>query len=323
MSLTLTDINAYTLDMIVPNLQDITFKQSPVLTRVLSRNRRRYPGGLLIQQPLMHAELNGGVLGRGQPMDITYKQTATAMQTTLKVYWVNITLFAFDSLQNAGDAAVINQVNEKFQNAFMSMAKLLGTNIYLNSVAPRQLHMTGFEQWYDDGNEFPVVAGVTRADIMTVGTVGGLNAYTATLTDFTIQALRTAYGQAWYGNNYVDLIPATQAGFNLIEETQQPLQRWNDVGPTDVAKIGFQTLRYQAAEVVVDQYMPTGTNGRMYGVNSNFLDVYMPQHELFNFGFTGFKVSSGSIDHAGQHLAAIEPVVTNPRTGWKLKSNQF
>lgn len=323
MALSLTELDAYTLKYIVPRTTDVIFLNSPVFTRLHTQNMERFNGGLQIQRPIIVGELNGDALGRGDAMNIDFVTTDTALVVDIKAYYVNITLYGFDSMRNDGELAIFSQVETKFQNAALKMAKLLATNMYLDGTsAGRTKHINGLREWYDDGNLFASIGGITRADVQTVGTVGGLNAYVQTLTTFTLQSLNTAYGNAWFGNDHVDLIAATQNGWNLIWSAIQPNQRYYDKD-SDLGIAGFQAFRFNAAEVVVDKYMPTGTSGVMFGLNTKYIEWYFSTNKKFQFGFTGFKESNNTIDVAGQFLVGSNLVVPNPRSGFKLLSTLF
>lgn len=332
MALSLVDLSAYTYQYIVPKTTDIIYLNSPVFTRLSSRNMERFTGGLNIQRPLIYNELNGDAVGRGEAFNIDYVQTDTALVNNLAVYYVNITLYGFDSMRNDGPAAVFSQVETKFQNAGLKMAKLLSQNMYLsNTIAGRSKHMDGLPQWYDDGTLVPSVGGITRSDIMPVGTVGGLNAYTNNMgaSAFTLQTLNTAYGNAWFGADHPDLVVATQNGWNMIWNALQPQQRYYDT-QSDVATSGFQSFRFNGAEVVIDKYMPTGTGqfgtgygGVMYGLNTKYIEWYFSTNPKFQYGFTGFKESNNTIDVAGQFLVGHDLVVPNPRSGFKLLNTTF
>lgn len=325
MALSLTDLSAYTLQYIVPKTTDVIYLNSPVFTRLSSRNMERFAGGLQIQRPIIYNELNGDAVGRGEGFNIDYVTTDTALVNNMTVYYVNITLFGFDSMKNDGPQAIFSQVETKFQNAGLKMAKLLATNMYLDNVtAGRSKHMDGLRQWYDDGTNFASIGGINRADILPVGTVGGLNAYTNNQGggSFTLQTLNTAYGNAWFGADHADLVVATQNGWNLIWNALQPQQRYYDT-ESDVATAGFQSFRFNGAEVVIDKYMPTGTNGVMYGINTKYVEWYFSTNPKFQYGFTGFKESNNTIDVAGQFLVGHDIVVPNPRSGFKILNTNF
>ncbi len=323
MALTLTELDAYVKQYIVPTTTEVIFKNSPVFTRLHTQNMERFEGGLQVQRPIIVGELNGDAAGRGEPFNIDFVTTDTALVMDMKLYWVNITLYGFDSMKNDGPESVFSQVEMKFLNATLKMAKLLATNMYLSAQDPgRGKHLEGLSAWYDDGNQYSTIGGITRSDVMANGTVGGLNAYTATTTNFTLQLLNQAYGESWFGADHVDMIASTQNGWNMVWNALQPLQRYRDK-ESDIGKTGFQSFQFNAAELVVDKYMPTGTSGMMLGINSKYVEWYFSQNPLFQFGWTGFKEANNSIDVAGQYLVGNTILVPNPRSGFKIKSTQF
>jgi hypothetical protein len=336
MALSLVEINAYTLQYIVRKTTDTIFKNSPVFVRLHTKNMERFSGGLQIQRPIIVGELNGGPLAKGAAMNTDFVTTDSALIENMKVYYVNVTLYGFDSMLNDGDLAIFSQVELKFLNASLKMAKLLAVDMYLDGQsAGRTINLDGLAEWYDDGNLYPTVGGINRSDVVPVtspSTVGGLNAYTQTgITSFTLPLLQNAYGQAWFGPDHVDLLACTQNGWNFIWNALQPLQRYNDVSTTDVAQAGFATLRFNMAEAVIDKYAPTGsgapagntTGGVMYGLNTNYIEWYFSTNKKFQFGFTGFKETNNTIDVAGQFLCGSNMVIPNPRSGFKLIGNIF
>jgi len=97
-ALTLTELDAYTLKRIIPKTTDVIYLQSPVFTRLHTRNMERFNGGLSIQRPLIVGELNGGAIGRGEAMNIDFVTTDTALVNDMKVYYVGITLLTKTSI---------------------------------------------------------------------------------------------------------------------------------------------------------------------------------------------------------------------------------
>jgi len=324
MSLQLTELDAYVYDHIVSRTTDIIYASSPVFVRLSTKNAEKFTGNSRVRRPVIVGELNGDFMQRGEGVNIDFVTTDAAITVNMTVAWVNITLYGFDAMNDDGPEAIFNQVELKFLNASMKMAKILATNMYLNGQGARTKYLNGFSEWYDDGNLFPSVGGQLRTDINGTanGTVGGLNAYTATLTSFTLNQLNTAYGNACWGSDHPDLLPATQNGWNLIWQGIQPSQRFMTTD-NDLANVGFQNLRFNAADVVVDRYLPTGTNGVMFGMNTSYIEWYFSQVELFSYGWTGFKGAQGSIDVSGQFLVGSNLMVPNPRTGFKLLSTLF
>lgn len=320
MALPLQGINAYTHNFIQPKLRDTVYFESPVFVRLSTRRRDQFRGGLLIQQPIIVGKLAGAAVGRGEGAPPDIQVTESALQTPMKLYLVNVPLIGFNAMSNDGPEAVFKEVNAKFANATARMAELLATDMYLPSTGGRSRNLVGFEEWIDDGNTYPVIGGITRADVAPPGQVRGLNAYVANLTTFSLTAVNRAITQTWNGSRRVDLIVVTRNGWDLFWNSLQPMQQ-NIDRESDVARAGFLTVRFNGAEVVVDPYAPTGSNGRMWGINSNAVEWYFSVNPLFNFGFTGFKGTQHGIDVAGQFLCGNTLTVPQPRLCFKLTSS--
>lgn len=353
MALAYSDLTAFTNKWIVPKTTDVIFKRSPLFARMMSKQRMKFAGGLFIQRPIIYAELNGDWFSRGDTLSTAYVPTDTAFNVNIKSSYVTIALWGLDDVLNRGPEAAFSIVESKFANASMKMAKLITTALYQDGqsavAAPFTGALSGTKSldgllaWVDDGNtsgsyssatdltkSFLSVGGITRADLFSVAptftsaitpisAVQGANAYVnRAWSSFLLPDLNTAYGAAWFGPDYPDLIMTTQTGYNKIWNSLQPQQRYY-ASDSDIAKCGFNAFRFNMSEVSVDKYLPTdGTNGLLFGLNTNYLEFYISDNRKFQFGFTGFKEAQGSIDVAGQFVFAGNLVLPNPRTQFKM-----
>ncbi len=127
-------------------------------------------------------------------------------------------------------------------------------------------------------------------------------------------ALQKAYGQATFGTRQPNLLATTQPIYHSIFNKLTPMQRINDATP-DLVSYGFNAIRYNNQRLVVDQYCPTGY---LFGMNTNFLTAHISDHELFAFGWTGFKELPNSIDASSQIIFGGNIVVSAPRLGFIL-----
>jgi hypothetical protein len=258
----------------------------------------------------MYAELKGGPFTRGGTFDISYVQTDTALEVNVKYYYVNVTLYGTDNVLNRGPEAAMSYVESKMVNAAGKMAKLIGTDAFLDgqgTISPT-IAVDGFTAAIDDGNTYPTYAGITRSDIATGDNVG-INSYVATVPTLSLSAVQTAYGSCWFGNERVDLMPTTQAVWDTLWSKIQPQQRFNEES-SDVAKIGFQSLRYNGASVVVDQYAPTGV---LWFLNTKYIQFWVSTMRKYQFGFTGWKEAQNTDDVAGQYMFGGNMLVVAPR----------
>lgn len=318
MALTWDDITSKTNKHIVPRLVDNIYKSSPVFTRLRTRNAERFEGGTSIRHPIAFAELNGGPFQRGGTFNISYVQTDTALEVNIKYYYVNVTLFGTDAVLARGPEAAMNYVESKMVNASGKMAKLLATAMYQDGTGTNSstLDLDGFDQALDNGNTYASYGGITRSDLgVANGTNNqGINAYVTSLNPFTMQGLDVAYGSSWFGNEHVDLIATTQTIWTIIQNKILPQQRFLEES-SDVAKIGFQSMRWKGASIVVDQYCPSGY---IFGLNTKYIQFWISTLPKYQFGFTGFKEAQNTDDVAGQYLFAGNILVPAPRLMFKL-----
>lgn len=350
-----SDINAYTEQELVPRTTDVIFKKSPLLVRLLNRNSINFDGGTFIQRPIMYQQLNGGFFSKNDTLNIAYVVTDQALQVNMKYAYVSIFLNGTDDVLNRGRNAAFSVVELKFANASATMAKILAQALYqdgqtasgaglTSGVLSTSTSVDGLLAWIDDGNSsgsyttatdstkaFAAIGGLNRADLFTTApaftsavtpnsAVSELNSFTnRAFNAFTLNDIQNAFGQAWFGNDFPDLMVTTQSGFNKIWNATQPQQRYMDDN-SDVAKVGFKAFRFNGvADVVVDKYIPSdGTNGIMFGLNTRYLEFYVSSNPKFSFGFTGFKDAQATIDLAGQFIWSGDLICPNPRTSFKL-----
>lgn len=316
MGLTYDDISSKTQKLIVPKLVDTVYKSSPLFTRLRTKNMERFDGGLTIRQPIMYAELKGGAFQRGQSFDTSYVQTDTSLEINVKNYYVNVTLYGTDNVLARGPMQAMSYVESKMVNAAGKMAKLLGTDLFLDGqgTGSTTAQLDGLNAAIDDGVAFASYAGVTRADIASGANVG-INAYfLGSIGNLALSQVQTAYGSAWFGNECVDLMATTQPVWDIFWNKLQPQQRFMEES-SDVAKIGFRSMKFNLASLVVDQYAPTG---KIYGLNTKYIQFWMSTLKKYQFGFTGFKEAQNTDDVAGQYLFSGNLLVIAPRLCFQL-----
>jgi hypothetical protein len=314
MALTYDDISSKTNKFIVPRLVDSVYKSSPLFTRLRTNNMERFEGGTSIRHPLMYAELKGGAFSRGGTFDTSYVQTDTALEVNVKYYYVNATLFGTDNVLNRGPEAAMSYVESKMVNAAGKMAKLLGTDIFLDGqgTGSTTIQLDGMAASMDDGNLLKLCGHhpLGHRD----GANTGINAYYKSVVTMALSDVQTAFGATWFGSEHVDLIVTTQTMWDIFWNKIQPQQRFVEES-SDVAKIGFQSLKYNGASVTVDQYCPAT---KMYGLNTKYIQFWISTLPKYQFGFTGWKEAQNTDDVAGQYLFAGNLLNVAPRLMFQL-----
>jgi hypothetical protein len=320
--LTWNDLTGKTNDFITPYLTDNVFKNSPVFTRLKSKRRFDFEGGLTIRHNIMYAPLKGAAFQRGQAFDTSAVQTDTALTFNLKYYYVNVTIYGIDQVLNRGTQAAMSFVGSKMINASGTMAQLLGTNIYgdgglaggssLNST----IDLDGFAAAVNIPANYATYGGVTRSDLSSSANAG-INAYQSAPASFSLGAVQTAFGATWFGQEKPDMLVTTQPVWDAFWNKLQPQQRFND--ETSDVHVGFRSFFWNGAQVVVDQYLPVlGGANQMYGLNTNYIYLYVTTVPKYQFGFTGWKEAQNTDDVAGQYLFGGNMVVSAPRLMFNL-----
>lgn len=184
----------------------------------------------------------------------------------------------------------MSYVESKLVNSAGKMAKLLGTDLFLDGQGTQStpVQLDGMLAGLDDGTAYPTYAGITRSDIAT-GANQGINAYKATPTGglLSLASVQTAYGSAWFGNEHVDLIVTDQPTWDIFWNKIQPQQRFMDES-SDVAKIGYEAFKYNGATVVVDQY---NLAGYMWLLNTKYIQFWISTHPKYQFGQMALRES--------------------------------
>jgi len=316
-ALTYNDISATTTNYIIPEIVDEYYKVSPVFTLIFkSEGQKSFPGGLQIQQPIQYAPLKAGAFAPGGTFDISYVQTDTAMTFNVKFYYANVTIRATDLALNRGSVAKMSYVEEKMINGSQALVQALATDFFADGqgTVSSQIALDGILAGYDDGSNYPSYGGISRAAIGS-GANTGINGYYQNIAGpLSLTALQKAYGQATFGNHQPNLLATTQSIYNQIFNKLTPMQRVADATP-DLVSYGYEAIRYNNRRLVVDQYCPAGY---LFGMNTGFLNAWVSDHELFGFGWTGFKELPNSLDAASQCIFGGNIVVSAPRLGFIL-----
>ena len=238
---------------------------------------------------------------------------------------MNISIYGQDQILNRGSAAAMSFVASKMINASGKMAKLLGTNLYgdggatpsAGSAYNSTIDLDGFTAAIDDGTNYAAYGGITRTDIA-IGANNGINAYYAAPTAFSLGAVQTAFGSAWFGQEKPDMLVTIQSVWDAFWNKLQPQQRFEDV--TSDIHVGFRSFFWNGAQVVVDQYIPVliTTGYPIYGLNTSYIYLYVSDIPKYQFGFSGWKEAQNTDDVAGQYFFAGNMVISAPRLMFRL-----
>lgn len=276
-----TEMVTTTLRRSGTEVADNVSNHNALLNRIKAKGKIKvYSGGYEIQEPLEYAE--NGTYQRYQGYE-QLNTSASDVLTSAKYEWKQIALHVTASgrelRMNSGKEAMMNLVKARKNNAMHTAANNMSVDVY------------------SDGSLSNQIGGLSNL-IQTngQGTVGGIDSATFTfwrnqfreMTGTNTAASPSAANAAtmkadmnalWLstvrGKDKPNLIVATHDLYSLYELGEQQLQRYSD---GELAKAGFETIKYKSADMVFDDNTNFGTTDeKAYFLNTDYL--YLVQHK--------------------------------------------
>jgi len=264
LSTTMENQKATVVDNIAEN--NIIFLKLKERGRILKQS-----GGTTFRETLSYAE-NATIQSQGayDTYDTAPQDVITSADFDQKIITGTITMTDLEANQNNGKEQIIPLMKAKMDVLKTSFDNVFGDQSYSDG--------TG-----EGGNE---IGGLQLlvADDPTTGTVGGINRATSTNTfwrnqlyDFSVESvtpsattiqssMNVLYRRCQtQGGQLVDLITAGDTYFGYFEDSLQANQRFSN---GDMAKLGFDSYKYKAADVVYDTKC---NDARMYFLNTRHL----------------------------------------------------
>jgi len=313
------DLTSVTYQYIIPTVQDVYFKVSTIFPFLFRPGNFKTFSGTQIQVPLQYAPLKGGPTVDGGTFDISYAETDTAMVFVPKEYYTSVTLSRQRIALNQGEAAAISYVQIKMTNLYQSMMQYLAQDTFRDGqgTVSGTNALDGLLAANDDGTNYPTYGALARAGIGTGANAGINGYYLAVNAPISVQILQAAIGNGSFGNIQPNLMFTTQNIWDTLWLRMLPAQKIMDEDP-GVVSFGAASLKfYGNKRIMVDQYVPTGY---VFGNRDEFLEAWVIEDDLFQFGFTGFKELPDSADGAGQTLFLGDIINSQPRVSFILSA---
>lgn len=267
-----SDILATTIESRSAEIADNVTKNNAVLAQLKLKGRQRtFSGGHKIIEPLSQAENGNGQFFSGyDQLPVAAQDVITAAEFAIKQYAVAVTMSGLEKIQNGGKEGVLDLLAARLQVAEATMANDLSEGIYSDGTGSGGKTITGL--------------AAAIADDPTTGTYGGINRATAgnefwrnqendpasTPTSSTIQAeMNTLWASCSRGATRPDLILAGGTVWATYLASLQAMQRFTG---TDTAKLGFPSVKYMDADVVLDGGIGGfATATKMFFLNTDFI----------------------------------------------------
>jgi hypothetical protein len=219
-----------------------------------SGNIRTFSGGRLIYEPLDFAENGNAAWYSGfDQLGVAAQDVISSAEFSIKQCAVPVVISGLEQLQNDGREAIIDLLAGRIQTAERTMANLVATGLYSDGTGSGSKQIVGLDAAVPVDPSTGTYGGINRANwtfwCSKKWTTDGDNSTTAATTS-TIQGLfNTFWAGLVRGTDHPNLILMGSTIWGTYMGSLQTLQRFTSPG---TAELGFETLKYLQADVVLD-----------------------------------------------------------------------
>lgn len=290
-----------TLDSIYDVIYDGFFNTNATFEKLYQRDRVdpgtviKFGGGAEIKIPVLYNAPTTTSYSSGDTADTTETEVATFMVFQWKRTWTPINIDALKLSQNAAGSEThfFDLLQILAESAFNSQADYCGTMLYGDGTGNNSKNFDGLLNAVNVSANYATYGGITRSS--TSGDPGNaINGQVDSTGGVMSKALlQKSFGNATFNRDYPDVITMLQAQFNELWERVEAADR---NGPGPLRDVGFNTIRFNGAECVVDSHVPAGT---VWGLNTKYVKLnfftgrdFVRRSALSGFGDTGFPVTN-------------------------------
>jgi hypothetical protein len=299
-----TTLLTTTLENRRKDIQDAIFNDLATIRILKEKGQVVIDGGATIVTPLMYGKNTTAQFYNGyDQLDTTPQEGFTTAQYKWKEAAVSISVSNREvSIQNQGPSAVLNIVQQKINQATLSLKDLINTALYAASPASTDIgslattvdatssigdiNSTTYSWWQSDVNASGSFAGQGRADMLTL--------YNALLT----------------AGDAPDFIVTNPTVHAYYEGSLVPQIRYQS---TESGDSSFKKLYFKNLPVLMDV---AATSGVMYFLNSSNLQLYVSSNN--NLKMTDWVKPSNQTAKVSQLIMACELATNNRRRLGKL-----
>jgi len=269
-----SDVIATTIQSRSGIIADNVTSNNALLMKLKQRgNIKTFTGGNVILQELSFAANgNAGWYSGYETLPIAAQDVISAAQYDIKQAACPVTISGLEQLQNAGKEAIIDLMDARVQVAEDSMANLINTGLYSDGSAASNKQIDGLLKQVAT-TPTNVIGGIDRNtwafwknQVFDASTDGG-----AATTAANIQ---TYFNRLWAklvrGNDRPDLIMVDNVYWGFYMASLQAIQRFSG---TETAKLGFVSVKFMDADVVLDGGIVTSGNTGVPASTAYFLNT--------------------------------------------------
>lgn len=275
---TFTELVTTTFRKHSKELKDNFSKNNALLRRMYRKGRgRREDGGLTIVEELEYAA--NSTYQRYSDWDllnISQSEVFTAAEYQWRQISVSVVASGRELRINSGDSRIINLAKSRLTNAMRTFKNNFSADVYGDGSLANQID--GLQKLVSDT---PTAAGTVggipqdvwpfwQNKLQSAATpLQGGGAVTVSATTIEGQMMLPLWLELVRGDDKPDLIVMSNDYYSFFESSQVSIKRYVD---EDMAKAGFESLRYKTADVVFD-----GGSGipaaHAYFLNTDYLQL--------------------------------------------------
>ena len=265
----ISDIVATTIQSRSRSIADNVTKNNALLARLNQRgNIKTFSGGSSIIEELSFAQNgNAGFYSGYDLLPVAAQDVLSAAEFDIKQLACPVVMSGLEMLQNAGREQMIDLMESRMQVAEDTMANVAAQSVYADGTGSGGKEITGLDAAISTTPTTGTYGGIDRATW-----VFWRNKYTlqAAASAATIQGYwNTMWASLVRGSDRPDLIIVDSAMWGCYLASLQALQRFTDPGS---AKLGFPTIKYMDADVVLDGGIGGfATVNTAYFINSKYI----------------------------------------------------
>lgn len=260
---------------------DIYYETSYLMELLINQKKglfERPAGGTNIKVPLKYDGAEAGFYSRSETLSEDDRQNITAVNFGWKHAFGNATIYRTDELENAGEYAEVSLVGEKITDAMESCRDKIATNLY-NAAGDDSKLITGLLSLTSESADVDY-GGKSENDIVSSdGTKpweGKTNTTTAAISLPILRTLRSDAKIKGGKKGKPNLIVTTEDLFNKVMGILSVQQRF--VKAEEIVKAGFTGCNFEGADIVVDDY---GPSGYAFALNTNNIGFAIHKEGFF------------------------------------------
>jgi hypothetical protein len=251
-----TDIVATTIQSRTRAIADNVTKNNALSAKLQQRgNVKPFGGGNSIMQELSFAQnANGGWYSGYDLLPVAAQDVISAAEFSIKQLACPIVMSGLEQLQNAGREQMIDLLEGRITVAESTMANLLAGGIYSDGTGSGGKELTGLNAAVPSANTTGTYGGIDRATwAFWQSQLFDVSTSLSPDTVLTPTNVQNAFNQMWAkqvrGSDRPDLIILDNTYWSVYLASLQVQQRFTQA---ETGKLGFPSLKYMDADVVLD-----------------------------------------------------------------------